>query len=268
MKTHRAPGGASRRWSDTRALARPSAFVPAALPMFVACAAFAASEGGHREHGAHEHGRGTLEVAVEGEELVVELRMPAVNVVGFEHPPGTDAEREAVRQALARFSDPAAVLVPPPGAECEPERVEAGFPGMDHGDHHGHHEDEEHGHERNGHERGGHAHEEGGHGRAEGDGHGHGAGGHAQGKGHGHDEHHDGGPESGGSDTGMGAEIHSELRAVYRFHCHAPQRLDRIQVRVFELLQDAEEIEARVVTPTLQKATELHPGETVVDLSR
>ena len=219
----------------------------AALPMLVAGAAFAASEDGHREHGAHEHGRGTLDVALEGEELVVELRMPAVNVVGFEHAPGTDAEREAVRQALARFEDPAAVLVPSPDAECAPEGVEAGFPGMGPVGSREHHDEDEHGHE---HEEDGHEHEEDGRaGDKDEDEH------HE----HGHDEHEPG--ES-------GAEAHSELRATYRFHCHAPERLDRIQVHVFELLHDAEEIEVRVVTPTLQKAMDLHPGETVVELSR
>ena len=217
----------------------------AALPMLVAGAAFAASEDGHREHGAHEHGRGTLDVALEGEELVVELRMPAVNVVGFEHAPGTDAEREAVRQALARFEDPAAVLVPSPDAECEPEGVEAGFPGMGPGGSREHHDEDEHDHE---HEEDGRA------GNKDEDEH------HE----HEHDEHHDDEHEPGES----GAEAHSELHATYRFHCHAPERLDRIQVHVFELLHDAEEIEVRVVTPTLQKAMDLHPGETVVELSR
>jgi len=48
-----------------------------------AAAGAPASEGGHRQHGAHQHGHGTLQVALDGEELVAELRVPAVNVVGF-----------------------------------------------------------------------------------------------------------------------------------------------------------------------------------------
>ena len=228
-----------------------------AMLMFVAGAAFAASEDGHREHDPHEHGHGTLDVVVEGEDLAVELRMPGVNVVGFEHAPGTDAEREAVRQALARFRDPAAVLVPSPGAECEPERVEAALSIMGHEDSHDH---DEH-HDDEGHEQDGHAHEKHGHDQHE-DEHEH------EGDGHGHDESHDDGHEPGESGMDSGAESHSELHATYRFHCHAPERLDRIQVRVFELLHDAEEIEARVVTPALQKAMDLHPGEAIVELSR
>ena len=249
MKISRTSGGAHRIPSV--------APVGAVMSMFMASAVFAASENGHHEHGPHEHGHGTLDVAVEGEDLVIELRMPGVNVVGFEHAPGTDAEREAVRQALARFRDPAAVLVPSPSAECESERVEAALEIMGHGDSHDH---DEH-HDDEGHEQDGHAHETHGHDQHE-DEHEH------EEDGHGHDEHHDDGHEPGKHTADSGEETHSELQATYRFHCHAPERLDRIQVRVFELLHDAEGIEARVVTPTLQKAMDLRPGEAIVELSR
>ena len=37
--------------------------------------AAAATEDEHREHGAHEHGHGSIEVAVEGDELVIGLRI-------------------------------------------------------------------------------------------------------------------------------------------------------------------------------------------------
>ena len=257
MKISRTSGGARRIPSV--------APVGAVMSMFMAGAVLAASENGHREHGPHEHGHGTLDVAVEGEDLVIELRMPGVNVVGFEHAPGTDAEREAVRQALARFRDPAAVLVPSPGAECESERVEAALEIMGHEDSHDH---DEH-HDDEGHEQDDHAHETHGHDQHEGDEHEHEEDGHARDEdGHGHDEHHDDEHEPGKHTADSGEETHSELHATYRFHCHAPERLDRIQVRVFELLHDAEGIEARVVTPTLQKAMDLHPGEAIVELSR
>lgn len=232
MKISQASGGACRTLSTVPAAIRPCRRSPlGAMLVFAAGAVFAASENGHREHGPHEHGRGTLDVVLEGEDLVVELRMPGVNVVGFEHAPGTDTEREAVRRALARFRDPAAVLVPSPGAECESERVEATLSVMGHGDsgdHDEHHDDD----------------------------------------GHGQDAHEQDGNAHGKAGASLGEEAHSELHATYRFHCHAPERLDRVRVRVFESLHDAEEIGVRVVTPTLQKAMDLHPGEAIVELSR
>ena len=195
--------------------------------LFLACslagAALSASEDEHREHGAHEHGRGALDIAVEGEELVVEFRIPAANVVGFEHAPRDDAEREAVRRALAPFQDAASLLTLPTEAECELETLHAGLWSMDLEEAG---EGEEHGHEEHGHEK-----EE-------------------------HDEH--------GAEPAD--EAHSELRATYHFHCHAPDELSVMEVRAFEHLLDADEIDVRVVTPRAQRAMELHPPETRVEL--
>ena len=198
-------------------------------PAVLACAAFAASDGEHREHEAHEHGHGTLDIVLEGEELVIELRMPAVNVIGFEHAPRDDSEREAVRQALVPFGDAASVLELPAEAECEAEEVEAEVAGMTlEADHDG---------EENGHESDGHAEIE-------------------------HDEH-----EHAGHDSDADSEAHSELHATYRFHCHEPERLGRIHVRAFEHLLDAEEIDVRLVTPAAQRAMELRPDSSVVELA-
>ena len=226
---------------------RPATALAATL---LAGAAFAASDGERREHDAHEHGHGALDIVVEGEELVIELRIPAVNVVGFEHAPKNDAEREAVRRALVPFGDATSLFVLPAEAECEVEEAEAAIVSMGHEDEHegeehgdgdGHdHEKDEHDHEKDEHDTDEHAKDE--HAKEE------------------HEEH-----EEEGSDSDM--EAHSELRATYHFHCHAPDRLGEIDVRVFEHLLDAEEIDVRVVTPAAQLAMELNPGSTVVRLA-
>ena len=109
--------------------------------VLLAGAAFAASEGEHREHDAHEHGHGTLDIVIEGEELVIELRIPAVNVVGFEHAPRDDAEREAVRQALVPFGDAASVFLLPEGAECEVEGAKTEIFSMESEDEHEEHDE-------------------------------------------------------------------------------------------------------------------------------
>ena len=238
------------------ALLKQSAIVFAcAMPLGVA---LAASDGEHREHEAHEHGRGMLDIVAEGEELVVEFRIPAANVVGFEHAPRDDAEREAVRKAAETFRNPASVLVLPAEAECEVEEAEAGIVGMGAEDH-----DEEHGHEGEDHDHDAddHAKEE----HDEDEDHDHAKEEHDEDEDHDHakEEHDEHDEHSADSD----GEAHSELRATYHFHCHAPERLVRIEVRVFEHLLDAEEIDVRVVTATAQTAMEIHPGEAVVELS-
>ena len=221
----------------------------AAAPLLAAAGAFAASEDGHREHDPHEHGHGALDIVLEGENLVAEFRIPAVNVVGFEHAPRDDAEREAVHEAVVRFANAAAVLVPAADAECEIEDAEVEIAGTDHDGSWrvGAQGEVEEGHEEEGHAKPEHEeeeHEEEGHAKSE----------------HEEEEHDEHAGES-------GAEAHSELHATYHFHCHAPERLARIDVRVFDLLHEAEEIGVRVVTATAQTAMDLHPGETVVEIS-
>jgi Protein of unknown function (DUF2796) len=51
------------------------------------------------QHGVHEHGKVTLNAALEGTALVIGLDAPAINVVGFEHAPRTDTEKAAVTAA-------------------------------------------------------------------------------------------------------------------------------------------------------------------------
>jgi hypothetical protein len=61
-------------------------------------------------------------------------------------------------------------------------------------------------------------------------------------------------------------ETHSELRAEWRFHCAAPDELARVTVKLFEHLLEVEELDGRIVTPTLQSATELRRGNATLEL--
>ncbi|MEY3466502.1 MAG: ZrgA family zinc uptake protein [Steroidobacteraceae bacterium] len=70
------------------------------------------------QHDAHEHGRVTLDVALEGGTLVVEWSAPALQVVGFEHAPRTEAERAALASATAWINRGNGVVGVPPAARC------------------------------------------------------------------------------------------------------------------------------------------------------
>lgn len=78
-----------------------------------------AHDHGHRQHDAHVHGVAELNVVVEADALLVELNTPAANIVGFEHPPRTEAERTAIAEARETLADGAALFAPSPAAECE-----------------------------------------------------------------------------------------------------------------------------------------------------
>ncbi len=195
----------------------------ASVPIFLAPVALAA-EHEHREHDAHAHGHGTLDIVVEGDQALIELRIPTVNVVGFEHAPRDDAEHEAVRRALGPLRDGASLFALSADADCAVEVAAADIVSLSDDDL-----------------------------RDEGD--------------HEADEDENAEHEDEGSETAAGEEEHSELQATYRFRCGAPERLSQVDVRLFEYLHDVEEISVRVVTPTAQSATDLHPGSTAVALS-
>jgi hypothetical protein len=70
------------------------------------------------QHHAHEHGKVTLNVAIDASTFVVELDAPAVNVVGFEHAPRTPEERAAAQQASQFIQAGRGLLGLPPAAAC------------------------------------------------------------------------------------------------------------------------------------------------------
>ena len=176
---------------------------------------------GHTQLEAHEHGHGVLNIAFEGEELVLELRVPGVNVVGFEHEPSTPEQHERIDKALHDFGEANELFATPVEAKCKVEDVKVRLAGEEGGDHAGH---KEHAHDKE------HKSEK-------------------------HDEHGHGEKEE-----------HSELHAEYHFHCHEPDQLDRVEVKVFAYLLDADEIEANVVTHQMQTQIELTAKQSMVRL--
>jgi hypothetical protein len=88
----------------------------------VAVAALSTTAFAHQ--GAHVHGVVTMDVAVDGKTLSVSLESPLDNLLGFEHPPATPAQRSAADALLKRMNEPAAWLKPDAAAQCSVSKVE------------------------------------------------------------------------------------------------------------------------------------------------
>lgn len=71
-----------------------------------------------RQHGAHQHGHGTLKIAIEGPTVDLELAAPGDDIVGFEHAPKTEAQKAAVEKAIQQLGSPLALFVLPAAAAC------------------------------------------------------------------------------------------------------------------------------------------------------
>ncbi len=104
-------------------LALPFALLPLAV-------AHAADDHDH-EHGslgAHEHGVGRLNAALDGQTLELELESPEMNLVGFEHAAATDADKAKVAAVRAQLEKPLALFNLPTAAGCVIAKLELESP--------------------------------------------------------------------------------------------------------------------------------------------
>lgn len=81
-----------------------------------------------REAGAHEHGHGRLDIAIEGKRVSMALAVPGADIVGFEHEASTDEQKTTIEKAKATLSDALSVFAFPAAAGCKlaEAKVEAG----------------------------------------------------------------------------------------------------------------------------------------------
>ena len=190
-----------------------------------------------REMEAHVHGVSTLELAVEGGTLEMNLTSPGMDIVGFEYQASTDADKDAVEAALRKMLVPENIVALPEAAECRLTEVLAHLHGGDHdedhmddhADHDAHAEDEDHDHDE-----------------------------HAEGEDHAHEDHAE------GEDDDHAAE-HSEFHARYIFACEHADELSKIGLPFFSQFGNAQEIEAQFVTDAGAGAAEI--GRDTAELS-
>lgn len=72
-----------------------------------------------RQLGAHEHGHGALNIAIEGNRVEMELEVPGADIVGFEHAATTPEQKAQVAEAEAQLKDPLKQFVLPAAASCQ-----------------------------------------------------------------------------------------------------------------------------------------------------
>lgn len=92
-----------------------AAMAAAAFPVF--------AEEPQRQLGAHVHGHGRLNIAIEGKKVSMELEVPGADIVGFEHEPSTAEQRAALAEAKARLANASLLFAPEPKAGCELEQA-------------------------------------------------------------------------------------------------------------------------------------------------
>ena len=175
-----------------------------------------------RQLEAHEHGAARVMMAMEGEKLQLEFEVSSDSLVGFEHFPEIDKDREVFATAMTTLSNPSKLFGIPDEAECISVGIRVSqtlFPLE--GEHHEgvHHEDED---DKDDSKSGkGNDHDK------EGD----------------HDEH--------------GKEAHSEFHASYLWNCHHADDLDSLQTRLIKVFPRIEEVRVQWIVGDRQGALEL-----------
>ncbi len=104
-------------------------------------AAFPAFAEDARELDAHEHGVGTLNIAIDGTTVAMGIEAPGADIVGFEYAAESDADLAAIDAAVATLGAPLDLFVMSDAANCSLVEAEAALEGEDG---HDDHADEEH----------------------------------------------------------------------------------------------------------------------------
>lgn len=88
-----------------------------------------ASAAERRQLGAHEHGHGTVAIAVEDKTVAIELEAPGADIAGFEYEPKTPKDKETVEGAMAQLKQPLALLTIPAAAQCTAREIDVEIEG-------------------------------------------------------------------------------------------------------------------------------------------
>ncbi|PRY23722.1 uncharacterized protein DUF2796 [Aliiruegeria haliotis] len=206
-----------------------------------------------REMDAHVHGHGTLNIALEGGKVAMELIAPGADIVGFEHAAETDEDKAAVEAALDQLAHPQEMFSFPEAANCalDMAHVEGGPEHGEHAeDHDVHDKDGEHAEDHDDHDKDGeHAEDHDDHDKD---------GEHTEGHDEDHDDHADHADHDG--------EAHSEFHAEYTFTCAAPDALTEIRFPYFDLFPNAEELGGQIVSAKGATSMEIERDAPVLDL--
>jgi hypothetical protein len=172
--------------------------------------AFAEQNGSYID--AHVHGLSELTIAIEGERVEMQLKSPAMNLVGFEHKASSKKDIAAIQQAELKLRQQDALFLIS-GADCQHISSVIDTTNLidadDHkqqDDHHDHH----------------------------------------------HDHHSESHKETHDNDKHEDSESHSELIANYSYHCNKDSKLSSITLSLFKAFPGIHKVHAMWVTPIKQ----------------
>lgn len=198
--------------------------------LFAAALLAAAAEAENRELGAHEHGNGALNIAIEGDVVLIELEAPGADIVGFEHPAESAADRAAIDDAVAALAKPLDLFIPDAGAGCVVTAASVEL--LSGGDGHEEHGDDDHDHDE-----------------------------------HDHDNHAEDADDEHESHADEGGEGHTEFHAEYALSCADPAAITALDFAYFQRFPNAEELDVQLISEQGAKGFEVERDAPRLDLA-
>ena len=194
-----------------------------------------------RDVKAHVHGEAELTLVLDGKNLQLEAKIPMNDLVGFEHKPKSQKQKDAWETASSNLKDANKQLSLPSAASCNLEK--ASLEDIDHHGHHGHHDKkkEKHKHHSKHDKKDGHHHE------------------------HGHGDHHN---KKDDHHHGHGDDDHADVRVKYLFQCQKPAAINKIQVNLFKDFKSLKKVRASFVGPKGQGHKLLTASDNTIELSK
>ena len=171
-----------------------------------------------RQKDSHEHGAAIIKMVMEDEKLQIEFEVPSESLIGFEHFPKSQSNRENFNKAIKVLSDPSKLFSQPIKAECLLVGMNVSQSLFSNEEEHGHDEsekEEEHGHDESEKE----------------------------------DEH--------GHDESEKSEIHSEFKSNYYWNCQHLDEIDSIGTQLMSFFFGIEEIRVNWISNNGQGSLEL-----------
>ena len=171
-----------------------------------------------RQKDSHEHGAAIIKMVMEDEKLQIEFEVPSESLIGFEHFPKSQSNRENFNKAIKVLSDPSKIFSQPIKAECLLVGMNVSQSLFSNEEEHGHdesEEEEEHGHDESEKE----------------------------------DEH--------GHDESEKSEIHSEFQSNYYWNCQHLDEIDSIGTQLMSFFPRIEEIRVNWISNNGQGSLEL-----------
>lgn len=208
----------------------------------------------------HVHGEAELFVAIEKNQVLIELESPADNILGFEHQPRTAQQKAAVKKGLAVLQN-ASNLIKITEGNCKQSDafIESPFTGEK--DEHHHDEKHDHGHDDHGHEKEHAHHDDHHHEEHKHDDDHHHAKEHKHEDEHHHDEKHDHDHHDHGDDK----DAHSEFHATYTLDCKDTNAIKSATVSAFESFNNFQKITVNWVTSKGQGSVKTSAKKTQVN---